>query len=294
MGSTIASSYGNLENSMKRILTGLIVILATGNAFGWSGPGHMTIADIAWNHLNPGAKAAVAKIFNCDPSQAKSEFIHAATWPDENRTKETAKWHYIDYYFRLDGKPTGLTPAPENVVWALNKFTPVLSDSSATPDQKLEALRYVEHFVGDITQPLHCASLVSDAHPDGDKGGNDFAIESESEAKAAGHRKPYNLHSLWDQVAGDFKFSKNWTDSDSDQWAKTIEENAKPISKTDSDDPKVWSLESKTIAMAFAYRTVEGETPKPEYFTELKLIAHQRLYVAGMRLARVLNKSFSN
>jgi hypothetical protein len=59
----------------------------------------------------------------------------------------------------------------------------VLRDKAASPRERLEALKFVVHFVADIHQPLHCAD-------DGDRGGNAIHVIF------VGHRT--NLHAVWD------------------------------------------------------------------------------------------------
>lgn len=51
-------------------------------------------------------------------------------------------------------------------------------------------LHFLIHYVGDIHQPLHGASMVSSRFPKGDKGGNDFKIK----------HKDGDLHTLWDKA----------------------------------------------------------------------------------------------
>lgn len=41
-------------------------------------------------------------------------------------------------------------------------------------------LVFLIHLVGDIHQPLHNTSRVSKEHPKGDKGGNEFKIQTSS------------------------------------------------------------------------------------------------------------------
>jgi hypothetical protein len=42
-------------------------------------------------------------------------------------------------------------------VAAIDHFASVLRDRSAPPRDRLEALKFVVHFVADLHQPLHCA-----------------------------------------------------------------------------------------------------------------------------------------
>jgi len=60
-------------------------------------------------------------------------------------------------------------------------------------------MRFLLHFIGDIHQPLHTTARVNDDYPKGDKGGNDFPLPNHYSAK--------NLHSVWDKVVYEFKYS---------------------------------------------------------------------------------------
>jgi len=53
-------------------------------------------------------------------------------------------------------------------------------------------MRLLIHYVGDIHQPLHASTRLTDKYPEGDRGGNKFKIKTIHGA--------YNLHSLWDSV----------------------------------------------------------------------------------------------
>src|SRR6185437_16370170 len=59
----------------------------------------------------------------------------------------------------------------------------VLGDRTAPEPQRVEALKFIVHFIGDMHQPLH----ASDNH---DRGGNQVQVVF--------HSRHTNLHSLWD------------------------------------------------------------------------------------------------
>ena len=120
-------------------------------------------------------------------------------------------WHFIDQPVYDQGN-TGFPfemPA-EDLVGALTNLTDWLSYNgtdylssiyyqrivSAFPnmdDARSFALRLVIHYVGDIHQPLHSATLVNDLYPYGDAGGNYEHLPNICGAS--------NLHSVWDSVA---------------------------------------------------------------------------------------------
>jgi len=57
-------------------------------------------------------------------------------------------------------------------------------------------LCWVLHLIGDVHQPLHCATLFSEVFPVGDRGGNLAMV------RIAGGM-PVRLHPIWDGLLGD-------------------------------------------------------------------------------------------
>jgi S1/P1 Nuclease len=73
-----------------------------------------------------------------------------------------------------------------------------LRSRSASTQDKAEKMSWLIHLVGDVHQPLHCATLVNSLYPapQGDRGGNEFFVR----VSATG--SPQKLHSLWDGLLG--------------------------------------------------------------------------------------------
>ena len=74
-------------------------------------------------------------------------------------------------------------PKGQCVIAKTEEFLAVLKDPKADRSAKVQALKFVIHFVADLHQPLHCKD-------DGDKGGNARHVIFD------GH--PDNLHWVWD------------------------------------------------------------------------------------------------
>ncbi len=124
-----------------------------------------------------------------------SNFVTAAVWADDFKTAlGTGGWHYIDIPISLDGTSTngGFYP-PSNVVYAINLCITNLQNRPLNLSNRAVALRYLIHFFGDITQPLHCSTGVSATETGGDAGGNFFSIGGGTWSK---------LHFLWDDGGG--------------------------------------------------------------------------------------------
>jgi hypothetical protein len=78
------------------------------------------------------------------------------------------------------------TPCPlatDCVISAIDKDLAVLSSSSATEQERLEALKYLGHWVGDVHQPLHVSFQD-------DRGGNEIGV--------SGGLCSWDLHAVWD------------------------------------------------------------------------------------------------
>lgn len=53
----------------------------------------------------------------------------------------------------------------------------VLKHTKGDEEGKSLALRELIHLVGDLHQPLHTSDRYTKEHPEGDKGGNEFALK---------------------------------------------------------------------------------------------------------------------
>src|SRR3989442_15661388 len=148
-------------------------------------------------------------------------FLIAATWPDEikgefqygddgtnsgNTPDGTSSsqntgyrdllrhkyWHFVDTPFTNDGTALPAIPTP-NAQERIALFRGVLASNS---DDKLKSydLAWLLHLVGDVHQPLHCATRVSSTDPSGDNGGN--------KEKASGQGRATGGHAVWGGLLG--------------------------------------------------------------------------------------------
>src|SRR5204862_5471350 len=100
-------------------------------------------------------------------------------------------WHYIDLPFSPDGTPLEQPIAP-NAATQIAAFRAALSAPDTTDEVKSYDLVWLLHLVGDVHQPLHCATRVRQSDPDGDAGGNGVAVRCAA--------CPERLHAFWDGV----------------------------------------------------------------------------------------------
>ncbi len=182
-------------------IAAVVAGLAPCSAYAWGHEGHEVIAEIARTHLTLKALAATDAILKTDVSNnlTAHDMASEATWADAYRGaghRETASWHFVDleldnpdlkaacFGFPPAAVPASSGPAQDCVVDKINEFAGELINPNTPADEKLLALKFLIHFVGDIHQPLH----ASDNH---DRGGNCVQV-------SLGGVRTTNLHSYWD------------------------------------------------------------------------------------------------
>jgi hypothetical protein len=280
-----------------------LLILATPlTSFSWGAGGHMMTAQIAFTRLNPRAKAKVTALLaipiNPAAISSKSkDFVNAAHWADDLRPfpefDSFKELHFIDTPFASDSTPLPALPTP-NIVTALEENVNILKTSN---DQNAlaQALRLVIHFVGDIHQPLHCATRVDSTNPEGDRGGNLVSITVTGNN---GKPKKTNLHSYWDGGIGSFpptgpNFAPPPLSQIPPAVAKAIKGNPATNPALHLDDPtnfSSWADESFELAKTVTYPGItNGGTPTAAYRAKALKVANRRVAWGGYRLAALLN-----
>ena len=268
----------------------------------WGAGGHMMTAQIAYKRLNPRARAKADALLAIpiNPAEVTNKslnFINAAHWADDLRPfKEFDPFkelHFIDYPFATDGTALPALPTP-NIVTALEENLKILQTSS-DKNAQAQALRLIIHFVGDIHQPLHCATKVDSTNHDGDRGGN---LVSLTIIDKNGQPKKTNLHSFWDGGIGSFPPSgPNFAPPPLSEIPlavlKATKGNPATAPGVKLNDPrnfKAWSDESFALAKSVAYKGImNGSTPDATYKQAAQKVANQRVAWGGYRLAALLN-----
>lgn len=279
ISSRIARRFATLP--MKKIIAlSLLVVIPCSQSFAWGAKGHRIVGDIARNHLTPTTRQNLIALLGNDDLAA------IASWADEVRPQrpETAGWHYVDIPKDADGfsdgrdcyRPDERHPASKDdhrncVVDRITFFKLVLGDKSASQPERLEALKWVVHFVGDIHQPMHG---IEEAH-----GGNEIHVV-EFGSSQCGNR-PCNLHYEWD--TGILEHSGR---SEQDYVAH-LEQMITAKNLQASGTPEDWANESHRLARQVWVN--DGGAIDQAYYQANIGIVDERLALAGVRLAAVLN-----
>ena len=288
----------------SRIAVGLVcfILFTPVMSLGWGAGGHMMTAQIAFDRLNPRAKAQVRTLLAipinpADVTRQSPDFVNAAHWADDLRPFSEfdpfKELHFIDTPFSNDGTALPATPTP-NIVTALEENVNTLR-TSTDQNARAQALRFIIHFVGDIHQPLHCATRVDRAHPDGDRGGNLVKIKIKG---PNGQLKDTNLHSYWDGGLGSFpKTGPNFSPPPLTQIPPAA---ALARRRNPATDPKLhldrptdfaaWAAESTQLAKDVVYKNISDGTRVTTGYNQAGLkVARKRVAWGGYRLAALLN-----
>jgi hypothetical protein len=145
------------------------------------------------------------------------------------------------------------------------------------------------HLVGDVHQPLHATSRFTMALGGTDNGGNGVKIDCPAHVRCLSATE---LHAFWDELLG-----PNSAKPKDVLNAAAQLPHADPSAASISDE-KAWILESFQIAKSDVYKSpILGEPKGPSDITQpyedsARTIAHQRIALAGARLANLLNAAF--
>ena len=293
--------------SALSIVIVLVILCAPSISLGWGAGGHMMTAHIAFNRLNPTARAKVIELLaiQINPAAVTSKstnFVNASHWADDLRPfpefDSFKPLHFIDKPFPTD-RPNLPAIDPHNIVKALEDNVEILKTSS-DKNAQAQALRFVIHFVGDIHQPLHCAARVSDANPNGDQGGNLVKIKI---VGPDGQLRDSNLHSYWDGGIGAFPRSgPNFAPpplssiAPAAKLARRGNPATNPALKLNEPfNFDAWADESFKIGQTVVYKGIQsGKVPTTGYNQRALRVARQRVAWGGYRLAALLNAIWPN
>jgi hypothetical protein len=239
-------------------------IVAASPALSWGRMGHQVIAEIAVAHLSERTKVEVDRLLALEPG---ATLASVSTWADEARSPATARWHYVNF-------PSGTCryvlerdcPDGNCVVEAIEAQFERLRNGNSD-EVRLKALKYLVHLVADIHQPLHAGRLD-------DRGGNLYQV------RAFG--RGTNLHALWDTA-----LVERLGSSTSEVAAELMRRSLPTAMKLGS--AAAWAEESCALASAPGFYPTH-KLPD-EYAHEHAELLRQRLHLAGLRLARVLDAS---
>jgi hypothetical protein len=252
----------------------------------WGPEGHRVIADVARHRLNPATKQAIIRLLGSD------DLASISSWADRiRRTRpETFGWHFVDIPWSASGfsqardcyrPPAGRAMGREDhhncVVDRIEIFSRVLADKTASSSDRVEALKFVIHFVADVHQPLHA---IGEA-----RGGNDVRVVQFGSAIC--RSRLCELHGAWD--VGLIEHAHR---SEAD-YAAHLEEmvSRQKLEARAEGTPALWANES--FELAHRIWLGDGAAVDESYYRQNLDVLDEQLALAALRLAALLNADLS-
>lgn len=284
------------------LLAALCALLAgAGPCFAWGDLGHQVTALIAYRHLTVAARTKLDALLAADSdSLTAPDFASRASWADRYRNthRETSAWHYVDmeidhpdltaacfdFPALHDGQAASAGPVQDCIVNKITEFEAELRDPATSPAERLMALKFLIHFIGDLHQPLHASDHE-------DRGGNCIGLAPSPD----GHDT--NLHAYWDVGAVEaLGNSASAIVAELDARITPVE-----LRAWSQGDAKVWAIESFELGRkdvySLAYRPECNDHGTVALTTEYETVASKdaalQLEKAGVRMATVLNRAFA-
>ncbi|MBA3668098.1 MAG: S1/P1 nuclease [Sphingomonas sp.] len=270
----------------------LAVLLTSRPAAAYWEYGHETVARVAWLQMQPGTRARVAALLRQGrlletPDCPVRTIEQASMWADcvkplDERYSYAYSWHYqnVDVCKPFDLK----APCKDgNCVSAqIERNARLLANPKVPQREKLIALAFLVHFVGDLHQPMH-------AGDHGDLGGNKVAANY----GLIGGRT--NLHGIWDGWLAE----RAITSPPAGARALLAQVPTAERRRVAGGTVEEWSREMWAKARNLAYKTLVddpcGEAPvaRPTLDeSEVQALipeVRQNVVAGGLRLARLLD-----
>lgn len=235
-------------------------------SFGWDKTGHRIVAQVASNYLTKNAKLQIKKLLG------HQDLSRISNWADEIKSdpswSHTFDWHYctIPNGERYNsGQHKGLA------VEKSREFIQTLKNRGSTKAEKIIALKFLVHIIGDLHQPLHVGNGT-------DRGGNDY--------KVTWFGDETNLHRVWDSHLIDLqKLSyKEYSDY------LLLDIDYGDIRKLQADSLTTIIHESQVLREQ-CYK-ISDKNLSWRYFYTNKTLLERRLFEGGMRLSGILNRVY--
>ena len=249
-----------------RIALIILLLSPSSPANAWGRDGHAIIAAIAEGRLTPEAHMQVYALLD------GASLASVSYWADEIRPnrRETSRWHFINF---AEGT-TGYVPSRDCayiqgqgdcIIAAIDR---AMAELRTTEGKRIEALKFLVHFVGDVHQPFHAVAT--------ERGGNGIRVTF--------FGKRTNLHAVWDtdliRQAG--RTPETYAKYLESEWLRGKEIDAQSLGT-----PVDWALASRKLGED-AIVPQESQLTLP-YYEKFSSVVDQQLALAGIRLAVLLN-----
>ena len=261
----------------------MLALVTASPAWAWGALGHRVVAYEAESLLTPAARGGVRQLLN---AEGGGDLAGVATWADEIRSgSPDGPRHTVQLPLNNEAYDPNARycrqPRP-CLVKALDREIAVLQDRARSPAERLRALKFVVHFVAEVHQPTH-------------------ATRGKGRQWVVFNGRPLTVNRLWQTalLRMEGRDPKALAAKLMADQGAVAEAKARPLGT-----PGRWAEERRDVSRDFIYGGAYGidfrdgrteqeavELP-PDYADRAIPIMNQRLRLAGVRLAAVLNRAF--
>jgi S1/P1 Nuclease len=211
-------------------------------AHSWGNEGHRITSMVAEQMLTARARIGVNDLLNGGSLSDAAMFVDQFREALKREVPGSDKWHYDNIPVCAEFKPAEhCTDGNCASVQAMRQLK-ILADKTKPKEERLLALRFLVHIVGDIHQPLHAAD-------DNDLGGNRKIVVLPTSTE------PRNLHIVWDVDL--VKVTLRGV-SETDFVSQLIRTYREEFSGWLRGNPIVWTADSHQAARRLVYGRVPG------------------------------------
>jgi len=257
----------------------------------WGPTGHETTAALAMMLVQPATAACVGTLV--------TDLAESAVWADV--CKKTPEYHWSGALHYVGTPPWAChydhardCKKDRCVVGAIANYSARLDNEALPHSQRVEALRFVSHFIGDIHQPLHVGFKS-------DRGGNMI--------KGKFGDDDTSLHGVWDfsviqRRMADYSNSMH-------AFAQDLAKRVKQLPQQEVEEWKScpnggvgcashWAQESAHLACNVVYTGRDGKKVKSGFqygdndYTYMLPLLEKQLMRGGVRLAHLLDSKLAH
>ncbi|NME68375.1 S1/P1 nuclease [Flammeovirga aprica] len=256
--------------TLSLFLLSIIFLANTSNVWAWGQTGHRAVAQVAENHLSKKAKKELEMILG------DSAYLPmVSTWMDDIKSDKKYSFMYSWHYINIDEGETfeEIERSPKgDIVKAIEDMTAILEDENASMKKKGMAIKVLTHLIGDLHQPFHVGHKS-------DLGGN--------KVKVTWFGKPSNIHRVWDS---EMLKSKELSYSEVALYVdRTTKEEVEKLQSASTVD-----MMNESFELATKYYAEVGDGKLGyRYMYDNYAVLEERIKVAGIRLAGILNRVFA-
>jgi len=271
----------------------LLAVSSWSSLQAWGGQGHRLVGLIAANHLSRVATQNVGWLLD------GQSLADVGSWADQQVTdlQQTAPWHYLNIPPNATGydrdrdcaRQPGVAAGARADQWRdciVDRITYMerrVADRELDRADRATALKYLVHFIGDLHQPFHALGVG--------RGGNDVTVRVFGVSNCGNDPSrpplPCNLHSVWDSR---LITHRNLSDK---AYVPVLEKliAQKGWFSQSVGTPKDWAEQSWALGKAALVRN--DTNIDEDYYRKQIPVIEERLALAGVRLAVVLNRTLA-